>query len=246
MKTSFGNLTAAIVAILASASVGSAAAAPTLWYFGGIVTEAIGTPVPAAGSSFFGSLAYDPAAAQVGSGPNWADYALPSGALTLDVHGGHATSATGGLGVATGFGAFVGGHIDDRHVVDELQFGGLLAGNTGTMAGFDGLQLYQWLESESTALDLLALPASPFSLDTPALLETVLVAYDYDSPLHYLSGTITCLATDATACSSGGGSGGGSVPEPGALLLVGLGLAGLARHRLQCPCRMRSSRGRGI
>jgi hypothetical protein len=175
--------------------------------------------VPVSGVAFSGQLQYDPAAAFSFGGTNFKDYAIPAGALSLSAGGGVVTSAAGTEEVINGVSNLVSVFSDVLRV--------LASGSTGTgvLSGFDFMEFYQ--DIDLNVLQSLALPAQMLALGDPSLQDMGFIGINSAS-FAYIEGAITCFSASVGACGSGT-----SVPEPGSLALVALGLLAGIRPLVQ-------------
>lgn len=212
----------------------SAPAAPVTVNFSGTFSQVQGAaPASLAGAVFAGALVFDPAAGLLASTATTITYVFGSAQLSAQtgLGSGQSLAGQGNFGMAW-----------DSSVLTRLhgtmdpadQFG---AGANATFApglsAFTAMSVQLVDDTAAPADDPLGAPLSPpptsFSLASFEAAEFSLIGVTPSSQGGFLLsalavGNISCLSTDAGACAL-------SVPEPGTLVLLSVGLAAFAATR---------------
>lgn len=205
-----------LLAALSCAALSAVQAAPITYNFSGTFSA---SSAPVSGVAFSGQLQYDPAAALSFGGGNFKDYAIPAGALSVSAGGGVVISGAGTEEVINGVSNLASVYGDVLRVMASGSTG------TGVLDGFGFIELYQ--DIDLNVLQSLTLPAQMLALGDPRLQDMGFIGID-NANYRYIEGAITCFSTSVGACGSGT-----SVPEPGTLALVALGLLAGIRPRGQ-------------
>lgn len=219
MKTAKALMTTFLMATCSMAQ-----AAPISYYLSGVFDDPLQAGSNLLGTAFTASFDYDPAGASLFTPPTptFSQHLLPMpNSWVVNVQGGTLSNV--------GSPYLSGVHIRlTQGLGDELIVIGSAPTGTGVLANYNLINLYQTLKTDSTDLDSLSLPANLFSLGDPDLIEFMLGIFQLDASFNtvgFAMGNVTCFSTDPQACR------GTSVPEPGALGLLALGLIGLAGSR---------------
>lgn len=195
-------------------------ATPITYYLSGVFDYSEGAGSSLLGVNFSGSFAYDPAGTQLGSGSTTAKQYIQPNSWVINVAGG--TLSTVGS-------PYLSGVQIRASAYDSLTMIGTRPVGTGTLAAYDHINLFQSVLGTSTVLDSLDLPANLFSIGDPDMFEFTFAIFELSASGFTTdsaaTGNVTCFSTDANACR------GTTVPEPGTLGLLALGLAGLTGLR---------------
>lgn len=215
--------TKGLIGVFLVAFCSIAQAAPISYYLSGVFDDPLGAGSDFLGASFTASFVYDAAAAiQSSSSATSRQYFLPMpNSWVVNVQG-DTLSNVGSPFISGVQIRLVPGVYDQLTVIGSGPTG------TGALANYNLINLVQTLDDASTALDSLLLPSTLFSLGDQDLTSFTLAIFETENFLsirNYAMGNVTCFSTDPEACR------GTSVPEPGALGLLALGLAGLVGIR---------------